>query len=92
MNWSKKQDLAAKSNVEAEFRIIAYGVYELLWLKIILGDLRIRWVGSMKLFCSNKSVVDIAYNLMQHDKTSHIEIDILHKGKVGWMDLYLPIY
>lgn len=29
----------------------------------------------MKLFCNNKSTINIAYNLIQHDKTKHIKID-----------------
>ena len=29
----------------------------------------------MKLFCDNKSPVNIAHNPIQHDKTKHIKID-----------------
>ena len=47
------------------------GVYELLWLKIILEDLKIKWDGQMRLYCDNKSVISIAHNPVQHDRTKH---------------------
>lgn len=51
------------------------GVCEFLWLKIILDDLKIKWEGPMKLYCDNKSAINIAHNPVQHDRTKHIEID-----------------
>lgn len=29
----------------------------------------------MRLYCDNKSAINIAYNLVQHDRTKHIEVD-----------------
>ena len=51
------------------------GICELLWLKIIIDDLKIEWNGPMKLYCDNKSAINIAHNLMQHDRTKHVEVD-----------------
>ncbi|RVW53023.1 Retrovirus-related Pol polyprotein from transposon RE1 [Vitis vinifera] len=67
---------------ESEFRAIAQGLCELLWLKIILDDLRIKWDGPMKLYCDNKSAINIAHNPIQHDRTKHIEIDRHIKEKL----------
>ena len=76
MTWkSKKQSVVARSNAEAEFRAMAQGVCELLWLKIILEDLKIKWDGPMRLYCDNKAAISIAHNPVQHDRTKHIEID-----------------
>ena len=44
-------------------------------MKIILNDLRIKWDGPMKLYCDNKSTINIVHNPVQHDRTKHIEID-----------------
>ncbi|RVW86032.1 Retrovirus-related Pol polyprotein from transposon RE1 [Vitis vinifera] len=75
VTWrSKKQNVVARSSVESEFRVIAQGLCELLWLKIILDDLRIKWDGPMKLYC-DKSAINIAHNPIQHDRTKYIEID-----------------
>jgi len=49
--------------------------HELLWLKIILVDSRIKWDKPMKLYYDNKFAISIAHNLVQHDRTKHIEID-----------------
>ena len=54
---------------------MALGVCELLWLKIILEDLKIVWEGPMKLYCDNKSIIDSAHNPMQHDPIKHVEVD-----------------
>ena len=67
--------MVARSSAESEFRIIAQGLCELLWLKIILDDLRIKWNGPMKLYCDNKSTINITHNPIQHDRTKHNEID-----------------
>lgn len=29
----------------------------------------------MKLYCDNKSTINIAHNLVQHERTKHVEID-----------------
>ena len=76
VTWkSKKQDVVARSSAEAEFWDMAQGICELLWLKIILEDLKIKWEGHMKLYCDNKSAISIAHNPIEHDRTKHIEVD-----------------
>ena len=64
---SEKQSLVARSNVEVEFRTMAQGVCELLWLKIILEDLKIKWDDPMRLYYDNQCAISIAHNLVQHD-------------------------
>lgn len=50
VTWkSKKQGVVARSSAEAEFRAMAQGICELLWLKIIVEDLKIKWDGPMRL-------------------------------------------
>ena len=67
--------MVAKSYAESKFRVIAQGLCELLWLKIILDDLRIKWDGPMKLYYDNKLTINIVHNPIQHDRTKHTEID-----------------
>ena len=54
---------------------MAQGVCELLWMKIILDDLKIKYEAPMGLACDNKSAISIAHNPVQHDRTKHVEID-----------------
>lgn len=51
---SKKQYIVRRSIDEAEFHAIALGMCELLWLKIILDDLKISKIGSVQMFLENK--------------------------------------
>jgi len=53
---------------------MAQGMCEVLQINIVLDDLNIRYEGSMKLFRDNKLTINIAHNLVQHDKTKHILI------------------
>jgi len=76
VTWkSKNQNVVARSSAEAKFRVMAQGVCELLWMKIILDNLKIKYEAPMGLTCDNKSAISIAHNLIQHDRTKHVEID-----------------
>ena len=74
VTWrSKKKNAVAKLSAKAEFRAMALGVCELLWIKIILKDLRIE-SGSMNQYYDNKSAISIAHNPIQHDRMKHVEV------------------
>ena len=76
VNWrSKKQSVVARSSAKASYRAIALGICEFLWLKRLLGELKITIKGPMKLYCDNKAAINISNNPIQHDQTNHIEID-----------------
>ncbi|KAJ4721161.1 Retrovirus-related Pol polyprotein from transposon TNT 1-94 [Melia azedarach] len=76
VTWrSKKQSVVARSSAEVEFRSIALGIFEVMWLKTILKELRVETSDPMKLYCDNKAAISIAHNPVQHDRTKHVEID-----------------
>lgn len=76
VTWkSKKQNVVLRSSAEAMFRAMKQGICELIWLKSILEDMRIKWDEPMKLYYDNKSAINIAHNLVQYDITKHIEVD-----------------
>jgi hypothetical protein len=67
VTWrSKKQNVVAKSTAEAEFRAMAQGVCEVVWLKILLMELGLFTEKPMLLYYDNKAAVDIAHNPVQH--------------------------
>ncbi|RDX72507.1 Copia protein, partial [Mucuna pruriens] len=72
---SKKQNVVARSSAEAKLRVMARGICEGLWMKIILDDLKVKYEGHIQLFCNNNSTISIVHNLVQHDRTKHIEIN-----------------
>ena len=59
--------MVAQSSVEAEFRAMAARVCELLWVKIILEDLKVHWSKLLKLYCDDKLAISIAHNPMKHE-------------------------
>ena len=54
---------------------MANGVCELLWLQRIHEELKKPMETLMKLYCDSKVAISIAHNLVQHDRTKHVEID-----------------
>ncbi|KAH9753974.1 hypothetical protein KPL71_015272 [Citrus sinensis] len=63
ITWrSKKQPVIARSSAEAEFRVMALGICELMWLRIFLMELNVWKAESMRLYCDNKAAISIAHN------------------------------
>nr|XP_011470560.1 PREDICTED: uncharacterized protein LOC101303284 [Fragaria vesca subsp. vesca] len=76
VTWrSKKQKVAARSSAEAEFRGMAHGVCEMLWIRNMLKELGLKLKQPMALHCDNTSAIEIAHNPVQHDRTKHVEVD-----------------
>lgn len=72
---SKKQSVVARSTAEAEFRSMASGLCELMWLRILLSELGLFDGGPLQLYCDNQAAINIVHNPVQHDRTKHVEID-----------------
>ncbi|RVW12247.1 Retrovirus-related Pol polyprotein from transposon RE1 [Vitis vinifera] len=76
VTWkSKKQNVVARSSAEAEFRGMALGLCEALWLRLLLQDLGYLSRQPIRLFCDNKAACDIAHDPVQLDRTKHVEMD-----------------
>ncbi|KAB2594606.1 hypothetical protein D8674_036786 [Pyrus ussuriensis x Pyrus communis] len=76
VTWrSKKQNVVSRSLAEAEFRGMAHGICEVLWLHKLLGGLGFKANEAISLYCDNKSAREIVENLVQHDRTKHVEVD-----------------
>lgn len=71
----QKTKCCCRSSAEAEFRAMANGLCELIWLQRVIGDLQLTIEAPMKLYCDNKAAISIANNPVQHDRTKHVEID-----------------
>ncbi|RVW56778.1 Retrovirus-related Pol polyprotein from transposon TNT 1-94 [Vitis vinifera] len=76
VTWrSKKQSVVARSSAEAEFRAMAQGICEGIWLNRLLEELRVSLKHPMVLYCDNQAAISIAKNPVHHDRTKHVEID-----------------
>jgi len=75
VSWrSKKQPVVSRSTAEAEYRAMSVCLSEMLWVMNLLSELKLG-KGPMKLWCDNRSTINIANNPVQHDRTKHVEID-----------------
>ena len=52
----------ARSSAEAEYRAMSHGVCELLWLRILMGELGFNLEKPVNLYCDNKAAISIAHN------------------------------
>ncbi|GKA74166.1 ribonuclease H-like domain-containing protein [Tanacetum coccineum] len=77
LSWSaKRQHTLSRSSAEAEYRGVANVVAETAWLRNLLRELHSPLSTATLVYCDNVSVVCMSANLVQHQRTKHIENDI----------------
>ena len=77
VSWSsKRQNTVSRSSAEAEYRAVANGVAEACWLRQLLLELHCPLTRSTLVYCDNVSAVYLSTNLVQHQRTKHVEIDL----------------
>ena len=84
----------AHSNVEAEYKAIAQGICEVIWLEKLMMDLNIPIFSPIRLYSDSKSTISIVNNLVQHDRMNYVRIDrhfVKQKIENGGISLsYVP--
>lgn len=74
-NWSsKKQVTICLSSAEAEYMSVASVIQELLWMRMILGEMGEVQTDATVLHCDNQAAMAIASNDVDHSRTKHIDI------------------
>jgi hypothetical protein len=77
VSWSsKRQPVVSRSSAEVEYRAVANGVAEAAWLRQLLAELHRPLARSTLVYCDNVSAVYLSTNLVQHQRTKHVEIDL----------------
>jgi hypothetical protein len=72
---SKKQFIVSQSSTEVEYRVMASTTNEIVWLRWLLVDIGVSFSHPTPIYCDNHSSIQIANNLIFHERTKHIEID-----------------
>ncbi|KAK8954463.1 hypothetical protein KSP39_PZI002722 [Platanthera zijinensis] len=77
VSWrSKKQHIVSRSSAESEYRAMAHGVTELIWLRSLLTELGLSLTTGSTLYCDNKSALLLTQDSVLHERTKHIEMDV----------------
>ncbi|CAN1178572.1 Retrovirus-related Pol polyprotein from transposon RE1, partial [Linum perenne] len=77
ISWkSKKQTTISRSSAEAEYRAMASTAAELQWLQFLFTELHINVPQPYLLYSDSQSVIRMAENPVQHERTKHIELDV----------------
>ncbi|RVW23954.1 Retrovirus-related Pol polyprotein from transposon TNT 1-94 [Vitis vinifera] len=71
----QEQSVVARSSAEAEFRAMAQGICDGIWLNRLLEELRVPLKHPMVLYCDNQAAISIVKNPVHHDRTKHVEIN-----------------
>src|SRR5713226_10680593 len=87
---SKKQSAIALSSTESEYRGVVNAATQCLWLQGLLGECGFESKYSTTIYCDNQSTIRICNDLVQRQRTKHIEIHmhyIRHLVHDGTIDL-----
>ena len=77
VSWSSKlQPTLSRSSAEVEYRGVANVVSESCWLRNLLLELHCPVTKATIVYCDNVSAIYLSGNLVQHQRTKHIEMDI----------------
>jgi len=75
VSWqSKKQPTVALSSTEAEYMAINDVAKEIMWMRMILGELGLKVVTPTIIYVDNQPAIRISENDSEHDRTKHIDI------------------
>ena len=76
ISWcSKKSTVVVRSDTEVEYQALTDTTSELVWFCWLLEDLGVRQCMPTKIYCDNRSAIQIAHNDVFHERTKHIEVD-----------------
>lgn len=67
--------MVSRSSAEADFRSLALGICEGIWIQKLLSELGVTTTKPIKMFYDNQAAISIAKNPVHHDRTKHIEMD-----------------
>ena len=64
----------ALSSSEAEYAAVTSAARQALWLRKLLVDFNCEQKGATKIFCDNRSAIEMAKNPAFHGRTKHIDV------------------
>ena len=91
ISWSsRKQPTVSRSSTEAEYKALANGTAEAMWIQSVLKELGVPQSKPPVLWCDNLGASYLSANHVFHAHTKHIEIDfhfVREKVALGALDV-----
>jgi hypothetical protein len=76
ISWSaRKQPTVSRSSTEAEYKALANGTAEAIWIQSLLKELRIMQPRPPVLWCDNLGATYLSANPVFHGRIKHVEVD-----------------
>ena len=76
ISWkSSKQRTVGRSSTEDEYKALADGTAEVIWLQYLLRDLQIRSASAPTIWCDNLDATYLSANPIFHVRTKYVEVD-----------------
>lgn len=76
VSWSSwKQATVSRSSTEAEYKAVVSATTELIWIQVLLCELRISQAQPPNLWCDNIGATYLSANPIFHRRTKHVEVD-----------------
>jgi hypothetical protein len=72
---SEKQRTVARSSTEAEYKALADGTAEILWIRSLMTELQVPSSTVTTLWCDNLGATFLSANPVFHTRTKHVEVD-----------------
>lgn len=90
MTWrSKKQHVVSRSSAESEYRALALGMCEGVWIQRLLKELRVELDGTISMLSDSLAAISIAKNqfiMIELNTSKLIGISSLKRSTLGQWD------
>ena len=73
---AQRSKVVARSSTEAEYRALATAASETMWLSTLFKEPAFPVKDSPQLLCDNLGATHLSFNLVNHSRMKHIQIDI----------------
>jgi hypothetical protein len=91
VSWSsRKQPTVSRSSMDAEYKALANGTAEAVWIQSVLKELSVSQSRPPILWCDNLGATYLSANPVFHARTKHIEVDfhfVREKVALGALDI-----
>lgn len=77
----KKQSTISRSSTEAEYRSVASATVEIIWIKSLISELKIKVHNKATMWCDNMSTIALTANSALHSRTKHMKLHIFLSEK-----------